>query len=196
MSMGMRRMASNEHIARAATATTIVTGRRSAVSINHMMGSLSSIQERLQVALRGGDGEQRAPHAEPRQCVVDFGLRQQPLRIGYVHHIAESGTIARRSLLLGLPRGFELHRSIARDQPSGVERRTCSRCVGVQLGQDLLIARLLAALTMRFYLLSRAHGGEIEDRKSGGESERPVLNIRTGVAFAAGVAGSLQIELR
>src|SRR6266478_4815760 len=122
MSMGMRRMASSEHMAKAATATTMVTGRRSAVSISHITGSLSTIQERLQVALRGGDGQQSAPHAEASQRVVDFGLGKQPLGIGHVHYITESGTIARGGLLLGLPRGFELYGSVACDPASGIER--------------------------------------------------------------------------
>jgi hypothetical protein len=30
---------------------------------------------------RGRDGQQAAPHGRPRQGTVDFGLREQPLRL-------------------------------------------------------------------------------------------------------------------
>src|SRR5437899_7947271 len=89
--------------ATARTATRIVTGRRIAVNTNHMRclpepliarSRFDLFDERGKIAMRLRRREQRAPHTEPRDSIVGFGLSEQPLRLGHLDDADESILLA------------------------------------------------------------------------------------------------------
>src|SRR5512135_824215 len=83
MSTGIRFSASIASSAMAATATRMVTGRRSAKKTKRIRGSPSFRfrEELVQVARCRGHGEQRAPDVQLRQAVVDFRLCEHALGV-------------------------------------------------------------------------------------------------------------------
>ena len=62
--------------------------------------------ERRKIAVRLRRREQRAPHAEPRDRIVGFGLREQPLRFGHLDDAGESILIASAGLTFAGRGGF------------------------------------------------------------------------------------------
>src|ERR1019366_2402479 len=98
MSAGIRFSASTAQSAIAMRATTTVNGLLSAAKTRRMLLTCLR-QEWLNVSGGGGHREQPAPDAEPGQRVVDFGLREQALRFGYLIDVAQGRLIAGRGLL-------------------------------------------------------------------------------------------------
>src|SRR3954464_2364517 len=99
MSTFICRIAINDVKTTAITATRIVTGRRMAVNTNHMRwlprspadtghdvlvgrSRFDPVEERRQIAVRLRRCQQRTPHAEPRDGIIRFCLREQSLRFG------------------------------------------------------------------------------------------------------------------
>ena len=85
--------------ATAITATRTVMGRRSAARISHIgqrtpADGFSSVEERRQRAARDGLRQQRAPHVDPRDLVLHFGLREQALRVGDFDDARQPGLVA------------------------------------------------------------------------------------------------------
>src|SRR5579864_5251198 len=96
ISTGMRRMASAAQSAMATRATTTVIGLDRAARTRRTMfsprdGSLAYLDDKgLNIPGGGGDAQQAAPDAESRQCVVDLGLREQPLGFRHVVNVSEA----------------------------------------------------------------------------------------------------------
>src|SRR5258708_5278285 len=113
------RMAMIDVSATASTATRIVTGRRMAVSTNHMrclpeplvvQSRFDLLDERREITVRLRRGEQRTPDAEPRNRVIGFGLREQPLRFGHLDDAGESILIPSAGLTFAGRGGFTFSR--------------------------------------------------------------------------------------
>src|SRR5271157_158860 len=120
MSAGMRSSASTAQRAIAMSATTTVNGRLRAAKTRRML--LTCLRkEWLNVSSRGSHSQQPAPDAEPGQRIVDFGLREQALRFGYLIDGAEARLIAGRGLLNRRARGRYLEGSVGGNFPGALE---------------------------------------------------------------------------
>src|SRR5438477_6326280 len=111
------RMAMIDVRATASTATRIVIGRRMAVNTNHMRclpeplmnrSRLDLFDEGRQIAVRLRRREQRAPHAEARDRIIDFCLCQQPLRFRHFRDARKSVLVPGACLALASGRGLPL----------------------------------------------------------------------------------------
>src|SRR5258708_33100602 len=114
MSTFICRMAMTDVRATASTATRIVIGRRMAANTNHMScppgpvtvrSRFDLFDERCEIAVRLRRGEQCAPHAEPRNGIVGFGLSEQPLRFRDFRHAGEPVLIPSARLAFAGRRG-------------------------------------------------------------------------------------------
>src|SRR5579884_1073069 len=101
MSAGARRIDSVTPATMARTSTRIVTGRRRAKWTSHTSASgPHAIEEGPEVPGRAREQEQRAPHFDPRDRVVDVRLREDALGVGDVDHGRQTGLEPRDGLLL------------------------------------------------------------------------------------------------
>src|SRR5262245_52914331 len=172
------------------TATTIVMGRRIAVSTNHMAFScvvplyefhsrLSKlIDERCQIAARLCGGKECTPDAHARYCIVRFGLGQQPLCLGDLGDVRQSTPIPRPRPALGIRRRLTFERCIPRDLAG--RRHECAglRLLRGEILDDLLVARALCRFILDFDALSRSRRKRVEDRNDDGNADRPVRYLQ------------------
>src|SRR5262245_49518020 len=99
ISTGMRWRARTAHSAIAISATTTVMGRVSAANTRRIASPSNLYNEGLNIARGRRNSEQTAPDPQPRESVIDLGLGEQALRIGYLVNRAEPGLVTGRRLL-------------------------------------------------------------------------------------------------
>src|ERR1700722_11727782 len=132
----MRCRASTASKAMAANATTTVIGLVNAAKTRRIAPLFSwlrprgsfravTVRERcslphlrnkgLNIAGSCRDSQKTTPYTQARQHIVDFRIRQQPLRLGYVIDVAEPRLVTRGCLLCSAPRRGHLDRCVHRD---------------------------------------------------------------------------------
>src|SRR5437868_8537500 len=139
MSTFIWRIAMKDVNTTAITATRIVTGRRMAVNTNHMRylppspaeaghdvlvgrSWFDPVGERRQIAVRLRRRQQRTPHAEPRDSIIRFCLREQALRFRHFDDAGEAVLIACARLTLASRRGLPFGRRVSRDRGRGLHQ--------------------------------------------------------------------------
>ena len=135
--------------------------------------------ERLNVAGCSSHAQERTPDAELRQRFVDFGLGQQPLRLGHRIDCAEARLVPRPCLFCRGSRGGYLDRSVRRNSPTRIKERESRIPLCAEIGRDLLAPRYLSAQRSRLLRLPRPDGRQIENRERHSEAHRVVLDIRS-----------------
>src|SRR6478672_5702560 len=177
-------MAIRDVSAIAMTATTIVIGRRRAVSTSHMVVSPADsrsgrmIEKQREIAPGLGDGQQRTPDAEVRDGIVGFGLREEPLRIRHFGDVGESALIASPDLILSLAGRLPFDGCVlcdfcgAREQRSGLDLLRCQSLDGAVvprgLGNGVLIDGTAPGLDRE----------DVECGKSDRRPDGPVRHVR------------------
>ena len=191
MSARIRLTAKTAVNATAITATRIVMGRRRAARISHIgqrapADGFTSDDERRERALRHGLRQQRAPHVDPRELVLHFGLREQALRVRHFDDAREARLIAGARLRFALLRRRELHRRVGGDGPGGLHHRRGCLLLARDRQQRLVVQRRLGARRRRRRGLAGAEAGEVEDvGKDDLDAGRPVRAIETEARDAA-----------
>ena len=90
---------------------------------NRSLGLSNEIDERRQIALRDGGGQERAPDVDAGELILDLRLREQTLSIGHFDDAGESGIVAGARLCLALLRRRELDGRIGRDRARRLQQR-------------------------------------------------------------------------
>src|ERR1035438_4170483 len=147
ISTGIRRSASAAHKAMAISATTTVNGRDRAAKTRRMLffrGSPRGLRdEGLNTAGRGRNAKQTAPDVEPGKRVVDFSLRQQPLRFGDLIDVSQTSLITRAGLLRRIAGGGHLHWRVGGDALRAIESGSGAVPLRAKINCDLFRSRRL-----------------------------------------------------
>src|SRR5580704_17350905 len=208
ISTGMRWIASAAQRAIAMRATTTVIGLVRAARTRRMVLLARLRNEWLDISGGRGDAQQTAPDSQPRQRIVDLGLREKPLGFRHFVDVSEARLIASGGLLSGRPRSRYFNRRVSCDAAGALEIGNRAIPLGAQINRDLLVASCFGADSSRLRALPGSDRRQFHDREVDAEPNRIVLNVGSeavqstedsAIEFSAGAAsigGSLQIEAR
>src|SRR6476646_2871779 len=101
-------------------------------------------EERREIAARVRGEQERAPHVEAGERVVDLGLHEQPLRLRDVVGGGELRLEPRGGLFFGVLRRLQRVGRIARDLERAIEERLRALRAAGQLLRERLFERVLA----------------------------------------------------
>src|ERR1017187_5800225 len=183
-------------------------GRRTGI-LPHTACSLPDLRhEGPDVAGCRSHRPQPAPHAQPGERVVDFGLREQPLGFRHFVDVAEPRFVAGRGLIGGRTRGRYLDGRIGCDPAGALHGGDRYIPLRAEIGGDLLRSGGLRTDRSRLRGFPRLYGGQIRDGKADREAQGIILYAwreavqateQSAVGFraaAARVCRALQIEPR